>query len=130
LKPEIIDMEKESKKLERDASRYRKKNGQKYVCPFCDSFLVPWSWDSSRDKEIVEQYTCKCNGSSPAWYVEVKRAWYREVRKQLFGNAIVEQLHSRIYEQFRVWSYINKHEGTWISNPSKVPKIFNPSVRQ
>lgn len=92
---------------------FKKKLENKYLCPVCKEFLVPWAWNSGRDKEIVEQYTCKCNGKSPAWYVNVHR--------QLFGNAIVETK--------REWSYINKIQKKWIY-PKEVPKEFNPSERK
>lgn len=109
----IINMDEISKRLDRQFERYRKTHCTKYVCPYCNAFLVPWSWNSGKDKEIVEQYTCGCNGNSPAWHVEVIR--------QLFGNAIVE--HSR------VWSYLSKHATTW-TKPKEVPTQFNPSVRR
>ena len=88
--------------LDKQAERYRNTHCTKYVCPYCNAFLVPWSWGNN-----VNQFTCKCNmktrKGSPSWY-------------QLIRN----------YEQVN-WSFFNGN--TWTSNPSKIPILFNPSVR-
>ena len=99
----LLDMDKERKRLDKQEERYRQTHCTKYVCPFCDTFLVPWSWSWD-----VNQYTCKCNvkkmKGSPSWYQEMKK-----------------------YELVN-WSFFNGR--TWTSNPNKIPIVFNPSVRQ
>jgi hypothetical protein len=98
----IIDMDEISKRLDRQAERYRNTHCTKYVCPYCNAFLVPWSWSYD-----VNQYTCKCNTKkmkgSPTWYQIIEK------------NAQ------------NMWSFSNGDR--WF-NPTKIPILFNPSVRQ
>jgi transcription elongation factor Elf1 len=102
-------MDKKWENLKRKEEKYMKTHDTMFVCPYCNAFLVPWSWDGNREKAktgYVFQYVCQCNLSkrkgSPSWYetIEKKRRsdWY-------FFNGI-----------------------QW-TNPSKVPILFNPSVR-
>jgi len=98
----LLDMDKERKRLDKQAERYRQTHCTKYVCPFCDTFLVPWSWSWD-----VNQYTCKCNAKK----MKGSPSWYQIIR----GNSKSD------------WSFSN---GTTWFNPVKIPILFNPSVRQ
>ena len=111
-KEKIIDMAKEWKRLDKENEKYIKTHNTMFVCPYCNSFLIPWSWYGKREKArrgYVFQYTCCCNllkrKGSPSWYETVERA---------FGTK-------------NGWDFFNG--STWISNPAKIPFLFNPSVR-
>jgi hypothetical protein len=104
----IIDMDKESKRLDREAEKYMNTHNTMFVCPYCNDFLIPWSWYGKREHAkvgFVFQYTCNCNKvkrkDSPSWY-------------EVIG------------ERGSAWSFFN---GMLWNNPSKFPIQFNPSVR-
>lgn len=104
----IIDMYKESERLDKEAKKYMNTHNTMFVCPYCNAFLIPWSWYGKREKAkvgYVFQYGCCCNvlkrKGSPSWY---------------------ETIEKRRSD----WSFFNGLQ--WV-NPSRVPILFNPSVR-